>query len=379
MIKSTWAFKIARMPDGSIKKFRSRFCVRGDTQIDGVDVFETHAPVVQWSTVRMCLALANQTKLKTRAIDISQAFVSADLGPEDNIYVQMPRGKDSQGELFAKPGKLFKLNKSLYGLKQSPKIFFDFLKSVLTDPQGMNFKQSTFDQCLFLKDGIVIITYVDDILLFGESNAKIDEALEGVKSVFDITEDDMDQDVFAYLGIQVKRDVDEHGNSTITLLQPGLIDKLLDTVKDSKGEPISRSKPFKDQFTPAKCLLGACTDSEPFDAKEFGFEYASALGMLMYTVHTRPDIQFAVHQCARYTHAPKKDHGYAILQIARYLRTTKTQGLQYSQCTGPFKFDCYVDADFAGLFGVEDSQDPSSAKSRTGYVFTLGTSQNTSR
>ena len=81
IIKSTWAFKIARMPDGSVKKFRSRFCVRGDTQ---VDVFVTHAPVVQWSTIRMCLVLANQLDLRTRAIDISNAFIQADLptGPD---------------------------------------------------------------------------------------------------------------------------------------------------------------------------------------------------------------------------------------------------------------------------------------------------------
>ena len=158
----------------------------------------------------------------------------------------------------------------------------------------------------------------------------------------------------------------------LSLLQPGLIDKLLSTVKDARGDPISQSRPFKDEFTPASGQLGACKDSDPFCEREFGFSYSSALGMLMYVVHTRPDIQFAVHQCARFTHSPKREHGNAIRRIARYLRTTKAQGLQFNQLQGPIEFDCYVDANFAGLFGIEDPQDPSSAKSRTGYIFTLG-------
>ena len=92
----------------------------------------------------------------------------------------------------------------------------------------------------------------------------------------------------------------------------------------------------------------------------------------MYLIHTRCDIQFAVHQCARFTHQPKRTHGLAERRIVRYLRSTKDQGLDYKTCQGPIEFENYVDADFAGLYGYEDDQDPSSAKSRSGYVFTLG-------
>ena len=372
VIKSTWAFKIARLPDGSVKKFRSRFCVRGDTQIEGVDVFETYAPVVQWSTIRMCLAIANQRNLKTRAVDISNAFVSSDLPPEEDIYIEMPRGKSLQGVPFKKDGKVYKLKKSLYGLRQSPKLFFETLKAVLTDPQGLKFVQAEKDQCLFIKDGIIAVCYVDDILLFAETDELMDEAIDGLEKVFEMTKDDKNQDVFAYLGIQIRRGTDEEGNRTITFLQPGLINKILADVKDRQGVPIGESKPFKPEPTPAGGPLGAAKDDEPFDEKEFGFSYASAIGMLMYLLHTRADMQLAVHQCARFTHQPKRSHGLAVRRIVRYLRTTKDGGLEYKQCTGPITFDNYVDADFSGLYGVEDSQDPTSAKSRTGYVFTLG-------
>jgi hypothetical protein len=52
-----WAFKIKRFPDGLIKGFKGRVCARGDQQVEGVDFFETYAPVVQWTTVCLMLIL----------------------------------------------------------------------------------------------------------------------------------------------------------------------------------------------------------------------------------------------------------------------------------------------------------------------------------
>jgi hypothetical protein len=51
VLPSTWAFKCKRFPDGLVRKLKSRFCVRGDCQIDGVDVFDTYTPVVSWTTI----------------------------------------------------------------------------------------------------------------------------------------------------------------------------------------------------------------------------------------------------------------------------------------------------------------------------------------
>ena len=56
ILKGTWAFKLKRLPDGSPSKFKARYCVRGDLQREGIDFFETYAPVaVQWTTVRLIL------------------------------------------------------------------------------------------------------------------------------------------------------------------------------------------------------------------------------------------------------------------------------------------------------------------------------------
>ena len=57
VLPSTWAFKLKRFPDGTVKKFKGRFCARGDKQIEGIDFFETYSPVVQWTTIRLMLIL----------------------------------------------------------------------------------------------------------------------------------------------------------------------------------------------------------------------------------------------------------------------------------------------------------------------------------
>jgi hypothetical protein len=58
IIDSTWAFKRKRYPDGSVKKLKARFVVRGYEQIEGVDYFDTFSPVVQWSTIRLMFVLS---------------------------------------------------------------------------------------------------------------------------------------------------------------------------------------------------------------------------------------------------------------------------------------------------------------------------------
>jgi hypothetical protein len=88
--------------------------------------------------------------------------------------------------------------------------------------------------------------------------------------------------------------------------------------------------------------------------------------------NAHPEIQFAVHQCARFTHCPRSSHADAIKRICRYLQgvLSDDQGLTFTpDCNN--QLDCYVDADFAGLWKHEDDQDPVCVKSRTGYVMTL--------
>ena len=88
--------------------------------------------------------------------------------------------------------------------------------------------------------------------------------------------------------------------------------------------------------------------------------------------NAHPEIQFSVHQCACFSHAPSHSHVIAIKRTAPYLKgvLNKQQGLIF-KATPDLQLDMYVDADFAGLWTYEDDQDPVCVKSRTGYVMTL--------
>ena len=110
-------------------------------------------------------------------------------------------------------------------------------------------------------------------------------------------------------------------------------------------------------------------NGKPFDED---YDYASVVGMLLYLVNTRPDIQYSVHSCCRFVHSPRKSHAEAIKRICRYLVATQHKGLTFDIECSNLKLNCFVDADFAGLHKYEDHNDPISAKSRTGYVICLG-------
>ena len=78
-LPGTWAFQIKRCPDGPVKGLKARFCAQGDRKIEGVDFFDTYAPVVNWTTVRLILILTAQLGLATKQVDCTAAFVHADI------------------------------------------------------------------------------------------------------------------------------------------------------------------------------------------------------------------------------------------------------------------------------------------------------------
>ena len=174
VLKGTWAFKLKRTPDGVAYRHRSRFCVRGDQQEYGVNYFETFAPVVQWSTIRLLLILILTNHWKTRVIDYTNAFPQANI--DTDIYVEPPA-------LFgSKTGqdRVLKLQKSLYGLKQSPRTFYQHLSQGL---QNRGWKPSAIDPCLFMKQSMICVIYVDDTIFAGPSQKDIDKEVQllGIK------------------------------------------------------------------------------------------------------------------------------------------------------------------------------------------------------
>jgi hypothetical protein len=98
--------------------------------------------------------------------------------------------------------------------------------------------------------------------------------------------------------------------------------------------------------------------------------YAIVVGMLFYLSHNHPDISFATHQCAWYTHSPKQSRKDALVHIGCYLKGTLDRGIIINPSSS-FKNHCCRDAKFAGLWTTDDKQDPHCVCSRTGYAINL--------
>jgi hypothetical protein len=161
MLPSTWAFKCKCFPDGLIKKFKARLCVRGDRQIEGIDYFETYAPVVMWVPIRLLLILECLLGLVSKQGNVTCAFLHAHLPKDEEVFLQMPRGfvqRNKRGNTW-----VLKLKRTLYGLKQSPHAFWKFMVEKMAN---CDMVQSKLDPCLFISNTVIAVMYVDDILMW---------------------------------------------------------------------------------------------------------------------------------------------------------------------------------------------------------------------
>ena len=318
-------------------------------QVAGEHFWDTYSPVVQMSTVRLLLTLSLLLGMKSRSVDFTLAFTQAPIDTE--TYIDLPIGFDVDGN---KDDYVLQLKKTLYGLKQAGLNWFDTLRTHLI---SIGFKQSTTDPCCFYRGNLILICYVDDCLIFCHDEAKIDKFVNELHSKFTLTDEG---DVATYLGIDVKKRQREGGSATemeYSLTQPHLTKRIIEFIALSDS---------KLHTTPAeeKVLLNK---DEEGPVRTYQWSYRSVMGMLNYLCGTRPDILFAVHQCARFCEHPKLSHEKAVKRIVRYLKRTPTEGivLRPDSSRG---IQCYVDADFPGGWSSADADDPSSVYSRTGYI-----------
>ena len=96
-------------------------------QKEGIDYFDTYALVVKWSTIRMLLIETLSRNWVTRQVDFTNAFAQGTLS--EIVYIQSPKGFEGKDRM----NKVLRLIKSLYGLKQSAKTFYEMVKEGLLE------------------------------------------------------------------------------------------------------------------------------------------------------------------------------------------------------------------------------------------------------
>jgi hypothetical protein len=278
--------------------------------------------------------------------DFASAFVQATL--DHPVWIHLPRGFHS----LKGHNMCLELKKSLYGLSVAPRLWFEHLKRALLK---LGLKQSAHDSCLFYGKDLFMCCFVDDNIFVAKSIKLVDVFIAKLRAMgFELTKEDS---LCEYLGIKMVRN---ETKGTITLTQQGLIDKILSAtgLKDCKPNSMPTSQ----------LALGSDPHGLPMNEP---WSYPSIVGMLLYlSINTRPDIAYAVSQVARFNANPKQSHATAIKTIVRYLKNTRHLGTVI-QPTGTLSLDLYVDADFAGLHRREPDEEPTSVRSRTGFIILL--------
>jgi hypothetical protein len=304
-----------------------------------------------WFSIRLCLIMALLFNWKTRQIDFVLAFPQADV--ECDLFVEFPRGVNFPG--VHRATHCLKLLKNLCGTKQAGRVWNQHLVDGLVGK--LKFKQSKVDECVFYRGTTILLIHVDDGVLCGPSDSEIQTILIELAGLFDITDEG---EIDTYLGVKIARPTPD----TIELTQRHLIQQILDDVG------MKSNTKTKDKAAPSSTILRRDLDGAPF--KE-DWDHRLVIGKLNFLEKsTRPEIAYAVHQCARFSSNPKQSHANAVKYLCRYLAGTKTKGLILP--ADPSKsFEVHVDCDFAGNWFKDDAMDdPSTAKSRTGHIISYG-------
>ena len=347
VLPAVWSMKRKRrIKSGEVYKWKARLNIDGSKQTKGVNYWETFAPVATWPSIRLIILLALQQGWKTKQIDFVLAYTQAEV--ECDMYMKIPKGFEVED---GSNDYVIKLKRNLFGQKQAGTVWNKHLVSKL---KQVGFKQSAIDECVFYRGKAIYVLYTDDSILTGPDEQELDTIVEDMKATgLELT---IDGDVSDFLGVHIERQDD----GTIIMSQPHLIDQVLKMLRLDGDSTIAKDTPMA-----SSKLLSRHEDSTKFDGH---FNYRSVIGKLNYLEKsTRPDISYAVHQCARFSADPKKEHGDAIKWLGRYLKGTRDRGI----ILNPNKegFECFVDADFSGNWDSKvASSDADTARSRTGYV-----------
>jgi hypothetical protein len=330
-----WAFKLKRDEAGAIVKHMARLVAHGFLQQERIDFDDAFAPVARMESVRL-LALSAQQGWHVHHMYVKSAFLNVDL--KEEVYVHQPPGFAIPG----KEGKVLRLRKALYGLRQAPSAWNAKLDSTL---KGMGFRPSPHEATIYRRgnggSALLVGVYVDDLVITGAKDAEVTAFKEEMKSTFQMS----DLGHLSYLGIEVHQ-----GDSGITLRQTAYAKRIVELAGLTDCNPA---------LTPMEERLKLSRDSttEEVDATQ----YRRLVGSLRYLVHTRPDLAYSVGYVSRFLQRPMTEHEQAVKRIIRYVARTLDHGLYYSRCSGEAHLVGYSDSDHVG--------DIDTSKSTSGILF----------
>lgn len=330
-IGSKWVFKTKLNENGAAGERKARLVAQGFSQKFGEDYDEVFAPVARTATLRMLLSVAGKRNYSVNHYDIKTAFLNGTL--KEEVFMKQPPG-------FQNGSKVLRLKKSLYGLKQSARVWNQTLHEQL-EVNGC--KQNQTDKCLYVRkqDGKVcyLIIHVDDILVATNSQQLEHQIMGSIAKKFELKNLG---GVKHYLGIDIER-----LDGKFFISQPRYIDTIVEaaSLEDAKISKHPLDTGYQKQ------------EGELLDTNE---EFRKLIGMLLYLVtNTRPDIAASVSILSKNVQKPRDNDMLEVKRVIRYLKGTRDLKLQLNDTKQVEVLHAYSDASWA-----EDKDD---RKSTTGY------------
>ena len=314
IITNKWVLTKKFDAHGVLLRLKARLVARGFSQVQGIDFNDTFAPTLKVVPLRLIFAISAGLNLELHHLDIETTFLHGDL--DEEIYMEQP-------PYFIDPKHPYdvcKLKKSLYGLKQSPRMWHLKLHTYL---ESIGFTRLQAEPNLYIrKEGNVFVilgVYVDDLPIASNSIRAMKKTIAQLKDKFPVK----DLGPLEYcLGIKITRNRTE---GTLTLSQRKLVEDILEKYDMADCKPIQTP-----MTVPCKLSSNDSPQTKMEEQLMKTLPYRQILGSIRYLVScTRPDLSFCAGFLSRFMQNPDNAHWQALKRILRYLQHTKDMVLTY--------------------------------------------------
>ena len=338
-------FTVKRLSNGAIEKFKCRLVANGNTQKAGVDFDRIFSTVVKITTIRVVLAIAAARDYNLTSIDVQQAFLQGDV--DEDLYMQMPPGLPSRSP----DGRrlVVKLDRSLYGLKQAGRVWWQLLTGFLLE---WGFKQSSIDVCMYTYTSptgsiLWLLVWVDDTIIVDDDEGLRERFVADLGKRFPIEDK---HDLEWILGVKVARCRKTRSLSLSQELyvhdlckrHASLIDGLTKRF-DSPADP-------KAKLSPEQCP--EVDSGEWTRMQRHRADYMALVGAYLWLANVSfPELSFIASQLARFVNNPGAPHYAAAVRVLLYLKNNSTRKLQFQPIsTRPLRI--FSDSDWAVKYSV---------------------------
>jgi hypothetical protein len=286
--------RVKRGPDGQVQSYRVRIVAGGHRQVEGVNYTETFSAAAKMPTVRVVLANAAHQDWEMEHIDVKSAYLNAPL--KEEIYMRPPRGVLKPGQ----EGKVLRLLKGLYGLKQAGRGWYMEMAKVFTKELG--FKRSAIDHSVFYRrtadEHTIVAVATDDMAVTSKRAVDAQKFKSNIKRFWDITDHGP---INWFLGFQIKRD---RKSRTISINQKAYIESVVEKFRLTGAKKVATPMETNAQFS---------TQQSPSSFNQIermkGVPYSEAIGSVLWaTVVSRPDTAFAVGVLSQFIQNPGPAH-----------------------------------------------------------------------